>query len=774
MLSDRTMEKRRLQLAFLMPMVTAFFIFLPFLVVGGGFFTYCGDFNSQQIPFWMYSSDYIRTGGGSFTWQTDLGGSFINAYSFYTLGSPFFWLSLLIPADWLPWCMVPLLMLKFAVGGLGAYLFLRRYVTDRRWALLAAMLYCFSGWGIYDIFFNHFIDCMALFPWLIWSMDEFIYEKRRGLFAVFVALNLLCNYFFFLGQVVFCVLYFFVKVLCDEYKVSFKEFFLLAFEAVLGVMLGCMLILPGAHSLLQNPRTTKYASGYNLLLYGKVQQYFAILVSAFLPPDPPYLPNLFKDCTIKWTSMSAYLPLFGATGTIAYLRSRKKTALKRLLPVCLVMALVPILNSSFYAFNSSYYARWYYMPILLMALCTAQALEDADIDMMLGIRPTVWVLGAVAVFGLIPVEKDDVWRIGLPEEASQFWGIWVFAALGVLAVWLILRRAPADRLCWRMLTGVMAFSVLFGVVHIAMGKFPQYERDMAYKTICYDIKDEVEFPDEVFARADSYDCYENLSLFYNIPHLRCFNSTVSPNILKFFPSVGVKRDVSTKPEADQYALRALLSVGYTFTPEESRAEYEAEVAGKGFAYSYSTAGLAVYENENFIPMGFAYDRYVLAEDADKVSASQLPHLMVRALLLTEEQAAAYGGGMERLEAGRLMAADYPTFTQDCAARRAMCCDSFTATRTGFEATITLEEGNLVFFSIPFEEGYSATVNGLPADVVEVNNGLTAVFVPEGGESEIVLTLEPVWLAEAKLITAAGAVLYAGYMLYWRRQKKAAL
>ena len=32
----------------------AFFIFLPFLVVDKGLFQYCGDFNSQQIPFYTY------------------------------------------------------------------------------------------------------------------------------------------------------------------------------------------------------------------------------------------------------------------------------------------------------------------------------------------------------------------------------------------------------------------------------------------------------------------------------------------------------------------------------------------------------------------------------------------------------------------------------------------------------------------------------------------------------------------------------------------------
>ena len=32
-----------------------------------------------------------------------------------------------------------------------------------------------------------------------------------------------------------------------------------------------------------------------------------------------------------------------------------------------MFALVPILNSAFYALNSSYYARWYYMPVLVLA-----------------------------------------------------------------------------------------------------------------------------------------------------------------------------------------------------------------------------------------------------------------------------------------------------------------------------------------------------------------------------------------------------------------------
>lgn len=52
--------------------------------------------------------------------------------------------------------------------------------------------------------------------------------------------------------------------------------------------------------------------------------------------------------------------------------------------------------------------------------------------------------------------------------------------------------------------------------------------------------------------------------------------------------------------------------------------------------------------------------------------------------------------------------------------------SFTATRTGFTAQADLEAENLVLFSVPYDDGFTATVNGVPAEVEKVDNGLMAV------------------------------------------------
>ena len=126
-------------------------------VAGGGYFHYAGDFNDQQINFYRYANAFVKN-GGSFSWATDLGSGFVNSYSFYLLGSPFFWLSMVVPARLMPWAMVPLLCLKMAVAGGGGYLWARRWVRDETWSMLAGCLYAFSGFSIYNIFFNHFLD----------------------------------------------------------------------------------------------------------------------------------------------------------------------------------------------------------------------------------------------------------------------------------------------------------------------------------------------------------------------------------------------------------------------------------------------------------------------------------------------------------------------------------------------------------------------------------------------------------------------------------------
>ncbi len=763
--------------------LTAAIFFLPFYILDGGFFHYAGDFNSQQITFYRYMNGFVKGAGypdsafagaphNTFSWATDLGSGVMNAYSFYLYGSPFFWLSVLLPQSWLPYMMVPLLVLKFGVAGGGAFLYLRRYVKNENYAVLGACLYALSGFAVYNVFFNHFVDVVALFPYLLWALDEAIYENRHGLFAFWVAVNLLNNYFFFVGQVIFLCIYFVCKLTAKDFRLTGRKFGHLLWESVLGVAMGCLLLFPAVLSLLQNPRTIDLSSGWGFLTYAKVQQYLAILLSWILPPDSPYLTSVWSEGVIKWTSMTAYLPLCSLAGAMAYWRSRKADSKKRIVAVCAVCALVPVLNSAFYALNSSYYARWYYMPTLILAAMTVNALEDPDVDLDAPARGIGWIMLATLVFAVVPVRDDTTgtWSFGVLKNPEQFFVVLGFGLLGLaLYRYLCGIWRQNSRFAQRMTAAVLVFACVFSMVHIGIGKFGQWHTDsdlVEQDTNALQLKNDLPEGDY---RIDTYKIHDNIGMWLDKSCLQYFGSTAAPSILSFYPGLGVKRDVRSEPEITNYALRGLLSVEYLITTPEKRESFEDE-ADAGWTYFADVDGYTLYHNDNYVPMGFTYDYYVTKTTYEASVKTLRSNLLLRALVLEDEDVKAYGQYLTELPDAMLDDLHYDSYTQDCADRRAHSCSVFQMNNAGFHAEITLEKQNLVFFSVPYDDGFTAYVNGEKTDILRVDEGLMAVLCPAGASS-IDFVYQAAGLSASRVVTAVAIPVWVVYVAYFVRRKR---
>ena len=763
--------------------LTAAIFFLPFYILDGGFFHYAGDFNSQQISFYRYMNGFVKGAGypdsafagaphNTFSWATDLGSGVMNAYSFYLYGSPFFWLSVLLPQSWLPYMMVPLLVLKFGVAGGGAYLYLRRYVKNANYAVLGACLYALSGFAVYNVFFNHFVDVVALFPYLLWALDEAIYEDRHGLFAFWVAVNLLNNYFFFVGQVIFLCIYFVCKLSARDFRLTGRKFGHLLWESVLGVAMGCLLLFPAVLSLLQNPRTIDLSSGWGFLTYAKVQQYLAILLSWILPPDSPYLTSVWSEGVIKWTSMTAYLPLCSLAGAMAYWRSRKADSKKRIVAVCAVCALVPVLNSAFYALNSSYYARWYYMPTLILAAMTVNALEDPDIDLDAPARGIGWIMLATLVFAVVPVRDDTTgtWSFGVLKNPGQFFVVLGFGLLGLMLYRVLCSKwRQNSRFAQRMTAAVLVFACAFTMVHIGIGKFGQWHTDsdlVEQDTNALLLKNDLPEGDY---RIDTYKIHDNIGMWLDKSCLQYFGSTAAPSILSFYPGLGVKRDVRSEPEITNYALRGLLSVEYLITTPEKRESFEDE-ADAGWTYLADVDGYTLYHNDNYVPMGFTYDYYVTEATYQTSIKTLRSNLLMRALVLTDEDVAQYGKYLTELSEDMLNDLHYDSYTQDCADRRAHSCSVFQMNNAGFHAEITLDKANLVFFSVPYDDGFTAYVNGEKTDILRVDEGLMAVLCPAGASS-IDFVYQAAGLSASRVVTAVAIPVWVVYAACFVRRKR---
>jgi len=197
--------KRKALLAFLLSSLLGMLIVLPNVILNKGIFAIISDFNFQQVPFNMLMNKAIKNGNILWTWYNELGSNFIGTFSFYNLLSPFSIFGYLFPGNWYPYLVGPIIILKYGVGGLTSYLFLKRYVKNKNYAIVGSLLYSFSGFQLTNMLF-HFQDIIALFPLMLCALDNLIYDGKKGHFTLAIVLNAFTNWFLFIAEGVILII----------------------------------------------------------------------------------------------------------------------------------------------------------------------------------------------------------------------------------------------------------------------------------------------------------------------------------------------------------------------------------------------------------------------------------------------------------------------------------------------------------------------------------------------------------------------------------------
>ena len=769
--------------AFLWGLALATLIFLPWIIFNHGYFFFYGDFNVQQIPFYQMIHDSLQQGNIGWSYTTDLGANIIGSYSFYMIGSPFFWITLLFPSQVVPYLIAPLLILKFALASLAAYTFLRRYLKNQNYAVIGALLYAFSGFGIYNIFFNHFHEAMITFPFMLAAVDEFIYEKRKGCMALAVFASAFVNYYFFAGQAVFVFIYWIVRMNTGSFQMSIREFFRFALEVITGFLCAGIVLVPSIYAVLQNSRLNNFPSGWGAVVYTSEQRYIHILESFFFPPDMPAYANFTPDSNAKWASVAGWLPLFSMVGVFSFYKLKTHKWLRLFIPILYVMAFVPIFNSLFQTLNAAYYARWFYMLTLMLSLATVLCLDNAETDYRPGLKLTFTItLIITCLIGLMPSTSTDTKGVktttyGIEKYPDRFW-IWVgiaFVGLILLTIALNFRRTP--KAFPRMISAMLSvLIVLYGNVLVGVGVVNSSYKYNYIANYAIGNRDAFnELKDLKNVRSDFYNEMDNMGMYWQIPTIQAFQSIVPGSVMDFYKSVGVERSVGSRPETDVYAIRSFLSCKYLFDNTTDSKDFESNLGSTkmpGWKYLETKNHYKVYENEYYIPYGFTYDSYVTTDEYEDCSESNRSLLMLKSIVLTDEQAKKYQNILQHDEKIALYKYTQAEYFQDCKNRNQLTCQSIQFENSRFTAKIqTGDSGKLVFFSIPYESGWSATVNGKNAVIEKVNVGFMAVEVPANTNSTIVFTYRTPGLMLGTGITLGGVIIFILYMILYKTPKK---
>ncbi|MCR5277950.1 MAG: YfhO family protein [Lachnospiraceae bacterium] len=753
---------------------------IPHLFFTKGTWIYYGDFNVQQIPFYMHVHDAIRQGNFFYDWSTDLGGSLAGCYSFYLLGSPFFWLTIPFPTAWIPYMMPWITALKYAVMALGAYLFAGRYLKTETGAFAAALLFAFSGFNGAVLVYNHFHDFIAFFPFWLILFERMIEDGKRSGFALMTALMLIINYYFFFGGVVFLVIYFVIRYVIFErdYRKTLLRLLRALYTGLTGVLLGCIFFIPGIAYTIGNSRISDTLNGYDLLAYKDSVLWLGIFKNIVMLPDVSGLNSMLNPDMARVSGLGGYLPLFSLSGVVAFFHAKQgRRREKVFILVMLLFAFIPMLNAAFSAFNSEYYARWYYMPILIMAVMTGRMIEERADNrgaMQIGVIFVGVATLAIIAMSIFPAKdgNGEMTVLGKLKNPEQLVCEIVFST--VMFLLLVLYHIKISK-CSDMIVRIMveAACLFTCAVMLTTGEL-LIEKDRKDPFVDQVLTGYSPLPkNEGFYRVETDEDMYNYPMIWGGHSITSFISTIADSTLDFYAMNEIPRKVTSNPYYTRVGFRTLLSGKYYIkddkTPIETIGRLEKIEDLPGYKEAYHSAnGFAFYLNTNYIPMGFSFNEYLLRRNFEdsELTKQQKDKNLVNALIIEAEDEEELSKYMAPLGEMRVLAGN--EFVEACKQRRESACRDFTVSTKGFKATADMAKDNLVFFSVPYEKGFTAYVDGTETKIYKVDAGFMGVVVPMGSHS-IEFKYVPTGLKEGAILSAIGLLLLLlNFLLPYRK------
>lgn len=809
-MQEKRSAKRRITPAhaFMLGALMALIALAPAIFPYGGQFVTRGDFIEQQLPFILETRRILRSGLNSFSFNTFLGAPAVGSYAFYTLGSPFIWPLALLPETLIPFGISLMAILKHAVCALCAFFYFRQMTRDAQLALLGSALYAFSSFTIVNTQFYHFTEVIAFFPLILYGIELAMSDSPRpGRLALFCGLNTLTNYYFMLGSALLCALYFIFRFFSSDWKHarSLRRVVFTVFECGVGCALAGVILLPALWFMLSITRTG--ASEVSLLSMRYAPAVLLERLRALLMPIESNVVHAFYGDAPSWCSTAAYLPVFGLTGVFVFFAGKTQRWLKGLLAALLVISCVPALCGAFVLFTNTSYTRWWYGLALLLTLATLYALRavpapsskqlskterfaacSTNSDITFCKEKKRWIFAFAACAGLvclltIPFILPEGVLSLLPERAAQIIqnrrsGAYAGDAFRVLSLSLSLlgggvmlllivkplpyRRAMAA-IC---LAACLQYAgyIAVGDARILSGGTQVGQGVYTLSSIAEPTLASLDLPEpEIYTRIDYSQKLRNYGLLRGQSSLTCFTSLRTSTVGRFVSMARLGYDESTTvtPSVKDPALYALLSVSeYHQWPEDAAL---GDAIPEGFTYSREENGASVFESSCAVPMGFL-QTHMTGTHHQRMDAETVGDVMLAAVTLSDAQIDRFAGKLEVLDVYSI-----PNWQESAARLRENSCDRFTPTASGFTAHIDAKTSGLLVFTIPYDKGFSAKVDGQYAEIIPCDVAFMGVWV-EPGEHDIAFTYRTRGLRLGIAMSALAAAALLGYVLLYRKGK----
>lgn len=172
------------------------------------------DMYHQYFPFLVEFYHKLKNGESLlYSWHTGIGSNFYALFIYY-LASPFNWLCVLVPEQFLMEFLSYMVVIKIGLCGLTFTYYIRKHFNTNSWTVLCfSLFYALSGFMAAYNWDVMWLDVIILAPIVILGLERLVNEGKCYLYCITLTLSILSNYYLSIMLCIFLVLYFVVLLI---------------------------------------------------------------------------------------------------------------------------------------------------------------------------------------------------------------------------------------------------------------------------------------------------------------------------------------------------------------------------------------------------------------------------------------------------------------------------------------------------------------------------------------------------------------------------------
>lgn len=703
---------------------------------------------------------YSLTGG--------LGGSLYGLAAYY-LGSPFNIIMIFFDERTMPAGILLLILLKTA--GMGLFMFLYLYQKKRSpLAILFSTAYAFSAYAIVYQSNIMWLDALVFLPLVIWGLEKLIKEGKCLLCIISLGLTIISNYFTAYMVCLFVVFYFIGYMILMEWKESglkkkAQTVGRFAASSLCGGGLSAFLLLPMLYEM-QSGLGRQNVGGEAIKNGAKFFYYRSIL--------PMFLACSYDDSQRRdsmGTFPLLYCGIIAIFGIILFLMMKNIAWKEKFFQIFLLAIILISCNhmNLFFIWHGFYTplgAPWRYAFLWSFVLLTAAHEGTAAF-----VEERGRIYNCLAMTGIGLLLFWIFWRFDSYRQITAFNIAVICGEVTGLFFWKygkIGKRAAAAVLCMF----VLAVELISNAVYVWSQGF-EYESYTSYLEYIDEVEEILVEEEGVYRSEIAEDVCRNRNdgFLWRMNTIGSYTSTSKKNTYDIGRclDIGELRDVRIYNTEAPLLSKDIIGLRYIYAREIEDTVYEKMETAKD--------GINIYENGNALPFGFLVNRTALditSEDGEK-DICEKQNILFHALAGSREmqeqdicKKISDGNQNGDNEGENYNYIEDTELVQKAVEKTAEYTLSVTLedeSDVAVKVKNEIGEAAYVCFSVPYERGWKAKVDGEEASVTEGMGGLLLVPVGEG-EHEIQIAYVAPGSREGALISIiclAGMIVYAYYM-----------